>query len=220
MGTVPAQPMGAALVAAALAGERDAMDSLVAGLSRVIQARAARAALHRRSLLRRDLGEEVRDLTQEVFAALFADGGRVLRAWDPARGMSLENFVGLVAEREVASILRSGRRAAWREDATEDAALEAGISPAASPDAQVSSRQELAALLDLLRARLSPQGLSMFQMLCVEEQSAEEVCAATGLSADAVYAWRSRLGKLVRALHAELVSESGPSTRTPAKEIR
>src|SRR5687768_1618744 len=66
----------------------------------------------------RDLRQEVEDLTQEVFVALFADDARALRLWDPARGASLANFVGLLAEREVASILRSGRRSPWTEDPT------------------------------------------------------------------------------------------------------
>jgi hypothetical protein len=39
------------------------------------------------------------------------------------------------------------------------------------------------------------------------------VCAATGMSPDALYAWRSRLGKLVRTFLAEEIAgapEAGP----------
>lgn len=50
--------------------------------------------------------------------SLFTDQGRALRAWDPARGLSLENFVGFVAERQIASILRTAKRSPWTEDPT------------------------------------------------------------------------------------------------------
>jgi RNA polymerase sigma-70 factor (ECF subfamily) len=33
------------------------------------------------------------------------------------------------------------------------------------------------------------------------------VCAATGMNADAVYAWRSRLGRLLRTLAKEMLSD-------------
>src|SRR5262245_51304251 len=106
-------------VNAALGGDKGAIRALVAALSPVIQARVARALLRRRAASKaRDIRQEVEDLTQEVFVALFADGGRTLREWSPSRGLSLLNFAGLVAEREVASIMRSGRRSPWTEDPT------------------------------------------------------------------------------------------------------
>jgi len=49
-----------------------------------------------RSAAGRDVRQEVADLIQEVFMALFADDARVLRSWQPERGLSLDNFVGLV----------------------------------------------------------------------------------------------------------------------------
>ena len=108
----------AVLVAHALSGDPAALTRLVALLTPVIQARVARTLLARRFRLAagRDVRQEVEDLSQEVFLALFARGGRVLRAWEPERGLSLENFVGLVAERQVLSFLRSSRRNPWPEE--------------------------------------------------------------------------------------------------------
>src|SRR5215471_16061481 len=89
------------LVKAALAGDRRATEDLVGRLARVIQVRVGVALLRRRHAARgRTLAQEVEDLMQEVFAALFEQDGRVLRRWDPARGLSLKSYVGLVAERE------------------------------------------------------------------------------------------------------------------------
>ena len=84
----------------------------------------ARVLLRRESAgLGRDVRQELEDIAQEVFAALFADGARLLKMWSPERGLSLANFVGLLAEREAISILRSGRRSPWTEDPTLDTEL-------------------------------------------------------------------------------------------------
>jgi RNA polymerase sigma-70 factor (ECF subfamily) len=191
----------------ALAGDAAAMHWLVALLSPVIQARVARALL-RRACGGRSTRQEVEDMTQEVFVALFEDGGKVLRSWEPDRGMSLANFVGLVAEREAVSILRSGRRSPWTEDPTLSEELERPSDDAVGPEARMASQELLAAILDQMRAALSPKGLDLFERLYVREESVEAVCAATGMSHDAVYAWRSRLGKLVRTLAADDVPEA------------
>jgi RNA polymerase sigma-70 factor (ECF subfamily) len=191
-----------ARVRSALSGDPAAVHWLVALLSPVIQARVVRALL-RRAFGGRSTRQEVEDMTQEVFVALFEDCGKVLRSWEPARGMSLANFVGLVAERQVAAILRSGRRSPWTEDPTLGEELERHRDDALGPEAQVASQQHLAVVLDRVRATLSPKGLDLLERLYVREETVESVCAATGMSHDAVYAWRSRLGKLVRTFVAE-----------------
>jgi len=206
-------------IRSALAGDAAAVHWLVAFLSPVIQARVARALL-RRASGGRSTRQEVEDMTQEVFVALFEDGGKVLRAWEPGRGLSLANFTGLVAERQVAAILRSGRRSPWTEDPTLTEELERPSDSAVGPEARVASQQLLAVLLDRLRATLSPKGLDLLERLYVREESVDAVCAATGMSHDAVYAWRSRLSKLVRAFLAEEMTESLESPRIPTRGVR
>ncbi len=85
----------------ALGGDEPALSRLVAALTPVIQARVARSLLLRRSgaASGRDIRQEVENLTQEIFLVLFADNGKVLRTWQPERGLTLLSFVGLVAER-------------------------------------------------------------------------------------------------------------------------
>jgi RNA polymerase sigma-70 factor (ECF subfamily) len=197
--------------ARALGREPDAVRSLIAAVAPVVQARVARAVLRQRSTRAqgRDVREEVRDLSQEVFAALFDDDARALRAWRPSGGLSLANYVGLIAEHQVANVFRSGKRRPWTDspmvDEDVDAfALESG---SVSADRRVASRELYERLLDRLRAELSPRGLELFHALIVQEQPVDDVCAQTGLTTDAVYAWRSRLAKLVRKLAVELDSE-------------
>jgi DNA-directed RNA polymerase specialized sigma24 family protein len=206
------------LIECALAGDAASTRALVGAVLPVVQARVARVLVRRRGGSGRDVRQEVEDLAQEVFLALFADDGRVLRAWDPARGLSLSSFCGLIAEREAASILRSGKRSPWTEAATEIEDLERGLGGTADIEPRVSSREQLALLGERVREALSPRGLELFQRLLVEEESVESVCAATGMSADAVYAWRSRLGKLVRKIGRELQESQRTKAGSPALE--
>jgi RNA polymerase sigma-70 factor (ECF subfamily) len=57
--------------------------------------------------------------------------------------------------------------------------------------------------------------MHLFELLYVEEHTVEEVCAATRLSPDAVYAWRSRLRRTAQSLYGQLVSETPASARRP-----
>ena len=204
------------LVRSALAGDPTALTRLVAVLTPVIQARVARTLLAHRSRLAsgRDVRQEVEDLSQEVFLKLFSRDGHILRSWQAELGLSLENFVGLAAKRQVLSFLRSGRRNPWKEDTSftaedlETEALEPG------PEEIAASREHWALVLDRLREELSPLGWWLFELLFIQELSVDEARAATGLSADAVYAWRSRLRSLVRKLLAEMSGNPGPPRKT------
>jgi RNA polymerase sigma-70 factor (ECF subfamily) len=195
-----------ALVAPVLARDARAMRQFVREAKVVVEARVARVLLRAgRKQGARDVRQEIADIAQEVFLHLFEADAAVLRAWDPARGLSLANFVGLVAERDAISILRSGRRSPWTEDPTDFAdAGEAFTDDAPSMQRVVQSRDMLMSIVDRLREELSPRGFELFVRLYVDEATVEEVCAAFAMQPDAVYAWRSRLAKRVRALGEEL----------------
>ncbi|WP_428263788.1 RNA polymerase sigma factor [Haliangium sp.] len=193
------------LIDRAIRGDTEAARALVDRLTPVVQARVVRALRRRAGDARgRNIQQEVEDMVQEVFLSLFDHAGKALRRWEPDKGLSLENFVGLVAERQVASIMRSGRRSPWKEDPTEGETLSSVTTSSRPADAQVASRELLEMLLDRLREELSPRGLQLFYALLVHERSVTDVCAETGLSRDAVYQWRSRLGKLVKRLGDEI----------------
>ena len=103
----------------ALDGNQPAMRELVKHLTPVIQARVARAVMVGAKNYGHDrIQEEVADITQEVFVALFANDARVLRNWDSEKGLSLRNFAGLVAHRQALSILRTNKRNPFTEDPT------------------------------------------------------------------------------------------------------
>ena len=209
------------LLREALGGDQAALTRLVALLTPVIQARVARTLLARRSCLGsdRNVRQEVEDLTQEIFLSLFAGGGRVLRSWEAARGLSLKNFVGLVSERQVVSFLRSGKRNPWKEEPTSAEDLDVAAADL-EPEEVTASREQLRLLLERLRERLRPLGRHLFELLFVQELSLTETMASSGLSADAVYAWRSRLRRLARDLLAELSGKAGPTRKTRKDGVR
>lgn len=203
----------------ALAGDQTALNRLVAGLTPVVQARVARTLLARRSRLGggRDVRQEVEDLSQDVFLSLFSRSAHILRSWQVERGLSLENFVGLVAERQVVSFLRSGRRNPRKEDSTATEDLEA-TAPDQGPEEVTASREQLSLLLEGLREKLSPLGHRLFVLLFVQELTVPETMAESGLSADAVYAWRSRLRRVARQLLAELSGKSSSARKTQEED--
>lgn len=194
-----------ALVDRVLARDPAATRTFVDRLVPVIQSRVARALLRRRGAAQgRDVRQEVEDQTQSVLLALFEADGRVLRAWDPERGLSLKNFVGLVAERHVAGTLRSARRSPWTEDPTLGTELDEVEDSRPTPERLATDRELASAVLDRMRARLSPLGLKLFEALMVEARPTEEVCSETGMARAALYTWRSRLTKLVKSIALEL----------------
>ena len=184
-------------------------------LTPVIQARVARTLLARRFRLAggRDVRQEVEDLSQDVFLALFSRDGRVLRTWQAERGLSLENFVGLIAERQVLVVPAQPRRNPRKEDPLLSADELEPPTLGSDPEVTAASREHLALLLDRLREELSPLGWRLFELLFIQELSQAEVEAASGLSADAVYAWRSRLRRLAQKLLAEMSGSGAPARK-------
>ncbi len=215
-GRIVLDTLSAAEVQRALGGDSTALASLVRGLTPVIQGRVARALLARRSgwAAGRSVRQEVEDLTQEIFLQLFAEDGKILRSWQPERGLSLGGFVALVTERQTVSILRTGKRNPWKEEPTLVEDLDRPATDG-GPEAATASREELRLLLERLAEELTPLGRQLFDLLFVRELGQEEVQRRTGLSADAVYAWRSRLRRLAGRLYGEISEMPGEKRTSP-----
>lgn len=197
------------LVSAALARDPEACRTLIALLAPVVRQRVAKLLLlHAGRSGRNPRPADVDDLAHDVFLLLFDADGRVLQAWDPQRGLSLRNFVGLVAQREASAILRSGRRSAWAEDPTPDD-VQIYVERQ-NPEREVAAREELSLLLERLRERLSPRGLLLFEALFSDHQAVEQVCERFSMTPNAVYSFRNRLQNLVSQIQAELNGQRGP----------
>lgn len=211
---VGASEASRALVERALQGDKKAARVLVGMLTPAIQARTTRVLLCRLARTR-DIRQEVLDLTQQVFVHLFENEGRALLQWDPERGLSLQNYVGLIAEQQAAALFRSQRKNPWRADAVDPSTLE-HASATENPEQLFASKELAARVLDASMEALSDVGRHVFDLVFVQGLSVEDVCARTGLTASAVYAWRSRLGKLVESLAVTLL-EGAASTHEPGR---
>jgi RNA polymerase sigma-70 factor (ECF subfamily) len=206
------QESDVALVARALDGDAAARHALVLRLLPVVQRRVCRPlASFGAARAHRVERHEVLDLSQQVLLLLFDKGSRVLRAWDPSRGLSLLNFVGLVAEREAKAILRSGRRSAWAENATSDEDLAGASRDERTLEDDVVSREELAKIWHRLEQQLSPRGIELFRALLIEQLSIEEVAETFDMSHNALYTFRSRLRRQVHEIRQELAATDGPA---------
>ena len=180
-----------------------ALRCLVDAMRPVVRTRVLRALRRRQAGARgRDVRQDADDLVQDVFAALFAKGAKALRAWEPHRGLSFLGFVGLLAEREVGMRLRTTKRHPWTEDPTSDDVLDGALGSMSTFETYLETRDALARILEQLMRWMTPEGQRYFQLLYVDGQSVQEVAQHAGTSADAVYAWRSRLMKKARALRA------------------
>ena len=193
------------LIRAALDGNEPACTQLVLIMTPTIHSRVVRGLFRWRigNAAARDVRQEVEDFTQEILLHLFEDDGKVLQSWQPERGLSFLNFIGLVANRQTVSKLRNGKRSPWKEDPTlfEDFDVAA---PESSPEEITASREQLELLLDRLVEELSPLGWHLFDLLFLRELSVEEVVRETGMSPDAIYQWRRRLRLLVERLLADM----------------
>lgn len=192
------------------------MRQLVHDLTPVIRGGVGSVLARWQALGRRTARQEVEDVTQSVLLALFADRGRVLLQWDPARGRDLRSFVALLARRETVSVLRSRRRSPWTEDPTQLEELDSQPVARMGPESEAISRDMLAALSVAVRRRLSPRGAELFDLLFIEGRQVDEVCSDTGMSADAVYAWKSRLTRQVR----EILEDLGATIPPPPDKER
>jgi RNA polymerase sigma factor (sigma-70 family) len=194
-----------ALIEGALSGSSEQAQALVEVMAPIVQVRVARTLWKRhQQARRRDPRQDLEDLVQEVFVALFAEGGRVLRSWDPARGLGFAGFIGFIAEREVAMRMRVMKKNPWTEDPTVSSSLFELSGTAPSLESRLEARDLVAQVLERMSDHLTPMGRHYFQLLWLEERSVQSVAEETGASLDSLYAWRSRLGKLLRQVGAEL----------------
>jgi RNA polymerase sigma factor (sigma-70 family) len=199
------------LIRSALGGDVESKRVLVEALYPIIARRVAAALWQRKRT--RSVDQDVNDFVQDVFVSLLESDGKALRAWDPARGMSFERFVGMLAQHQVASILRNGRTSPWRDEATDDQVLEKLGETAVTPESITVARQDLRILLDWVRSQLSPRGLELFQRIFVSQEPLASLTTTTGMSAANVYQWKSRM---LRALHGAL-NDSPPELLSETK---
>jgi RNA polymerase sigma factor (sigma-70 family) len=194
----------AVLIARAVQGDQAASRVLVRELTPTIE-RAVGAIVSRSPYGRSgDAHQETRDLTQEVLLMLFRERGRVLRRWNPQRGVPLSRYAAMIARRRTIAHLRACSSRRLLALPSDVAGNSLSVDRAPSPEQRAVERQELVRVLERLRAELPARRWRLFYRLFVRGDEVEEVSGASGLTANAVYTLRTHLRRIVRELKVRL----------------
>lgn len=186
------------------AHDPETMHGLVLRLWPIVSARVQRVVRRKEGMA--PSRERLEDLVQEVFVSLLEADRRALKSWRTDGGLSFDNFVGLLAERRVLSLLRPGpHRFVWAPDPTlTDGTADDHVAVDADFEIRAMSRDLLNELLDRLQETLSPLGMHLFEALYVDQLAVDAAAARVGMSVEAVYKWRQRLRQCVARLAVEL----------------
>jgi len=208
---MPPHDDDSALLSRALAGEREATAALVRRLRPPIQAELAHLLMRVAPAQGRSARQELEDLVQDVFIALFDRDAKLLTSWDPSRGRSLESYVRLVARSRALDVLRSRRRSPWQAEPMDHEQIEELAEPSAAQQTdRVVAREKLVALQKALPVMLSTRDFTLFVALFVEERPPADVANDVGMTAGAVYQWSSRFRRQVMPRLLQLLDDGAP----------
>lgn len=184
----PAPVADLALIRQAFNGDRSASKALIDRLLPVVRARAR--SILRQSHRRRLGAHEGDDLVQEVWEALFKDGGKRLLAFDPAQG-SLEGYVGTIAKNEILNRLQYERRKKRdvRLTDADDGALDRIAADRGGPEASAEASELARRIGDHLYEALPERGQLVLRYVFTDGQTAEETAAILAVNAQVVYNW-------------------------------
>lgn len=188
-------PRDLALIDRALRGDATALAALVKRLMPVLFARVRRAC---GTTARAHGALDVDDLVQEVWLALVDDDGKLLRAYDPSRGATLEGYVGMVATREVGNIRQrvSAKKRGAHLRAVEEAPDRPDSRP--NPEQDAASRQLAARLGAHLEASLPERGQLVLRYTFNDGLEPAEAAHTMGVSLQVVYNWQHKIRALAR----------------------
>jgi DNA-directed RNA polymerase specialized sigma24 family protein len=177
-----------------LRGDSDAREVLLGRLQPIVRQRVSRVMERQGHATVYDAN----DLLQDVMILLLERHERILGLWDPRRGLSLEGFVGLIAQRTAATILRSGRKAGWAEQATQNSDLPIEVD-ARTPEQHIAHKEELELILRRVKARLSARGAELLDALLESPDALNQLREQFHMSPAAVHSFKNRLRELWRS---------------------
>jgi len=197
-----------ALVRRALERPPSGSDELIRRIAPAIHVELAHLLMRMAPAQGRSARQELDDLIQDAYLALFDRSAKRLAGWDPSRGCTLDSYVRMVARTRALDVLRSRRRTPWQAEGVDTAELEAQTMPDSDHDRILCARETLVRIQAQLHEMLRPRDYAMFVSLVVEELSVSDVAAAMGMTQAAVYQWSSRfrrniLPRLVAAVEGE-----------------
>ncbi len=149
--------------------------------------------------------EEIEDICQDVFLALFDQDARKLRQYQGRNGCSLASWLRVVANRLTIDRLRREGRTISLDDPNN---IESWRVREAQPDARPGpepqvEKAQLAARVRELIAQLPPKDQIFVQLFYFQGLPIEEVANTIGITTNAAYVRKMRLHEKLRRLIAE-----------------
>ncbi len=196
------------LIEQTLKGDQAAARALVAIFTRIFQ-QEAKFAVYRV----RGTGEDVKELVNDIFADLFADGARALRRFDPSKGATPEGYFRRFARLRCMGFARDER----------DRVLERLMEPADLSELHIGSDQEpgevekldAKAKLQRIAEVLTPMDFELFTRRFLKGQETEEICKAMQLTRDVFF---QRIHRLIARLRQHGHLETEYSSRKTKKQ--
>lgn len=134
--------------------------------------------------------ECVDDIYAESCVLLWADDLRRLRAYDPARGMKLSSWLGLLAGHAAYDHLRRLSRRPSHEDLDDLVEIPWSLEPDALSELL---RDERRSTLRRLSRALSPRDREFVSLYFQKDEEPEEVARALGISVATVYSKKNKI---------------------------
>lgn len=190
------------LIRLAVAGDRLSIKELIKRLTPTIQISTAQTLSQFTSNTEATHSHaEIADYCQEIFMHLFENDCKVLRSWDPEKGMKLKSFISLITKRRVISSLRGHKTTNFLDEKI----INEKINTLKTPDEQnrFIDYNFLLHVIHAIKETISEQGYEIFVLLFLYEQSVDEISEATGLTKNSIYVWKNRIRKQAKDITAE-----------------
>jgi len=187
------------LIEEALQGGVQAQAQLRDRVEPVIRARARAFAARR--IARRIGVDDAEDLTQRVWLELWREDGRLLRAYDPQRGMNLAGYVGLITQRELwraAEQQAAQKRSREHEESFGNEEPQSLDAASNCPESILGTQELLRGVDEYVRSRLSPRAQLAYTLLYAEGLEVREVVGRLEVDPQTVYNWQHEIRRLAR----------------------
>lgn len=197
-------PVTPEIVTKAVAGDRLAVRLLIKNLTPVIQLAVVHVLKrYTQNYQHNHIHLDVADYCQDVFVSMFKNNSKVLRGWNPNKGMNLKSYISLITKRLVISSLRQVK---FTQSLDDDSISENIDSYLKTPDEgiQFINRHLLFRIIKALKNEISELGYEIFVQIFLYGFSAEEIAKKTNLSKNSIYVWKNRLKTHAKKISDEL----------------
>ncbi len=148
--------------------------------------------------------EEIEDLCQDVFLALFDQDARKLRQYQGRNGCSLASWIRVVANRlTIDRLRREGRTISLDDPNSVESSRVREAEPDArpGPEPQVEQAQRAARVREMI-GQLPPKDQLFVQLFYFQGLPIEEVAETIGITTNAAYVRKMRLHEKLRRIAA------------------